>query len=370
MLKQLLCSVFVGFLGIMTSHSNENIVDRITLPSGFTINIFADDIVGPRSLAIGDHGVVFVTSPRTGKVLAFQDLNNDGVSDHSWTVASHLNLPNGLTFFEGSLYVAEIDRVIRIDSVEETRGLTSISSIVVSGLPKHKHHGYRYIGIGPDRKLYFSIGAPCNICLIDRNNYGVIKRVNLDGSSIETFAIGIRNSMGFDWDPVTGELWFNDHGRDWLGDDMPSDELNHAPTQNLDFGFPYCHQGDLSDPEFGGKISCDKFTAPKIQHGAHVAPDGLRFYSGNSFPDQYRNSIFIAQHGSWNRSVKSGYRISVVRMSQDNKMELTSSIFAEGWTKNNRVFGRPVDIIVSSHGDLLVSDDHAGVIYRITYAKN
>ena len=368
-LEKLWILSFFGYFCVVTADSFAHELDKISLPNGFSINIFADNIVGARSLVVGNNGVVFVSSPSTGKIMALQDKDSDGISEKRWLVASKLNFPNGLAFFEGSLYVGEIDRVIRIHSAEDNLGSKPIVSTVISGLPKHRHHGYRYIGIGPDKKLYIGIGAPCNVCLINRDTYGVIKRVNLDGTSLETFATGIRNTMGFDWHPITGDLWFNDHGRDWLGDDIPSDELNHAPIKGLDFGFPYCHQGDLSDPEFGGKIPCDSFTPPKLNHGAHVAPNGLRFYSGNTFPDKYKNSIFIAQHGSWNRTVKSGYRITVVHLADDGN-RLLSNIFADGWTNNNRVFGRPVDLIVSPAGDLLVTDDHRGVIYRITYLKN
>ncbi len=368
-LEKLWILSFCGYFCVVIADSFAHDLDKISLPNGFSINIFADNIVGARSLVVGDNGVVFVSSPSTGKIIALQDRDGDGISEKKWLVASKLNFPNGLAFFEGSLYVGEIDRVIRIDSAEENLGSKPIVSTVISGLPNHKHHGYRYIGIGPDKKLYIGIGVPCNVCLINRDTYGVIKRINLDGTSLETFATGIRNTMGFDWHPITGDLWFNDHGRDWLGDDIPSDELNHAPIKGLDFGFPYCHQGDLSDPEFGGKIPCDSFTPPKLNHGAHVAPNGLRFYSGNTFPDKYKNSIFIAQHGSWNRTVKSGYRITVVHLADDDN-GLLSNIFADGWTNNNRVFGRPVDLIVSPAGDLLVTDDHRGVIYRITYLKN
>ncbi len=364
MLRMLLLVSFFNLCGGLSGINAQNL-DQIRLPKGFEIDIFAENIPGARSLAISPAGILFVSAPNSGKVYALIDKNQDGKIEKTVVLATRLNAPNGLAFFEGDLYVAEIDRILRFKSVEKNIGADLSVSVIFSKLPNDRHHGYRVIGIGPDKKLYVGIGAPCNVCLIDRKNFGVIKRLNLDGTEVETFAYGVRNTVGFDWDPITGELWFNDHGRDWLGDDLPSDELNHAPVANLDFGFPYCHQGDLPDPEFGSERGCEGFVAPQLNHGAHVAPDGLIFYTGKQFPSHYENSIFVAQHGSWNRKEKNGYRVTVI--SRDSDGELKSEVFADGWEKNNTVYGRPVDLIVSPSGDLLLSDDQSGVIYRIFY---
>ena len=364
-IKTLFCLLLSFFLNLNLTAQE---IDNIRLPEGFEIKVFAKNITDPRSIIVNKDGVVFVSSPSSGKVFALIDADKDGLADKQYPIASNLKLPHGLAFFNDALYVAEIDRITRFETSNKQWTGKLKKSQIITGLPKDRHHGYKVIGVGPDRKIYLGIGVPCNVCILNRDKFGVIKRLNLDGSGLETYAYGIRNTVGFDWHPVTGELWFNDHGRDWLGDDLPSDELNHAPVAKLDFGFPYCHQGDIPDPELADKRSCREFVPPKFKHGAHVAPNGLHFYTGRSFPDIYRNSIFIAQHGSWNRSIKSGYKITVIKSKADG--ELFSEVFAEGWEKNGTVKGRPVDIAVNNTGDLLITDDYAGMVYIIRYTRD
>ncbi len=292
-------------------------LERIKLPPGFEISVFADGVAEARSLALGRNNVLFVGT--------------------------------------------RADRVYDIEAQLEGRPKPAV---VTDRFPRETHHGLKFIRFGPDGRLYVPVGAPCNICEPD-SRHGMISRIRPDGSGYEVFARGVRNSVGFDWDPRTKELWFTDNGRDMLGDELPSDELNHAPKPEMHFGYPYCHQGDTADPEFGRKRSCSEFSPPAVKLGPHVAALGMRFYTGASFPAEYRNNIFIAEHGSWNRSKKIGYRVArvVVEGGRVSKHE----VFAEGWLQGESVWGRPVDLEVMPDGSLLVSDDHAGAIYRIAY---
>jgi glucose/arabinose dehydrogenase len=342
-------------------------IDRIKLPPGFSIQVFAAELPNARSLALGANGTVFVSTRSEGVVYALVDSNRDGKADKVHTLAEGLNSPNGVAFRNGSLYVAEINRVLRYDDIEAHLASPPRPVTVSDRFPGDRHHGWKFIAFGPDDKLYVPVGAPCNICEPDPDRYAVIMRMNPDGSQLETFARGVRNTVGFDWHPQTGELWFNDHGRDWMGDDMPSDELNHAPAPGMHFGYPYCHQGDAPDPEYGHKRDCAEFVAPALNQGGHVAPNGLRFYTGGMFPADYRNRIFIAQHGSWNRSEKSGYRVAMVTLNGSKVEEY--AVFAEGWLENEQHWGRPCDLLVMPDGSLLISDDYANAVYRVTYSR-
>ena len=340
----------------------------ITLPPGFVINIYATNVKNARSLVLGDRGTLFVGTRSAGKVYAVVDRNHDARADDVITIAEGLNMPNGVAFRQGSLFVAEVNRVLRYDRIESRLKNPPEPVIVTDSFPKDPQHGWKFIRFGPDGKLYVPVGAPCNVCERSNEIYSSITRINADGSPPEIFAHGVRNTVGFDWHPKTGALWFTDNGRDWLGDDQPPDELNRAPRKGMHFGFPYCHGGTIADPEFGSKRKCEAFVPPSIALGPHVAALGMRFYTGTMFPDLYRNQIFIAEHGSWNRSSPIGYRISLVRLhgSQARSYE----VFAEGWLKNGRAWGRPVDVLVMPDGALLVSDDRAGVIYRISYKNS
>jgi glucose/arabinose dehydrogenase len=305
---------------------------------------------------------VFVATRRDGRVFAVRSADGER---QVTTLIEGLKMPNGVAFHEGDLYVAENHRIIRFDDIESRLDDVPAPVVITDSLLTERHHGWRYIDFGPDGKLYIALGAPCNVC--ERDDAASINRMNPDGSGEEVFAWGVRNSVGFDWHPDTGELWFTDNGRDMLGDDLPPGELNHAPTAGLHFGFPYCHGGDVPDPEYGNLRPCSEFEAPAQKLGPHVAPLGMIFYSGDMFPTEYRNQVLIAEHGSWNRSRKIGYRVSLVPM--ENGQPTGYEVFADGWLRGEEVSGRPVDLLQLDDGSVLLSDDQNGVIYRITYAR-
>lgn len=339
----------------------------ITLPPGFSIAVYADNVPGARSMALGSRGTLFVGSRGEGKVYALMDRNGDQVADEVITIAKGLQMPNGVAFRNGSLYVAEVSRVLRYDAIEERLKNPPKPVVVNDSFPDKTHHGWKFIRFGPDGRLYVPVGAPCNVCEEKDPRFATIMRMNPDGTGLEIFANGVRNTVGFDWHPGTGELWFTDNGRDWLGNDLPPDELNRAPRPGLHFGFPYRHGRDIPDPEFGAKRNPDQFVAPEMELGPHVAALGMRFYNGTMFPERYRNQIFIAEHGSWNRSERIGYRVTLVRL--EGNRAVSYEPFAEGWLDNDKVWGRPVDVQVMPDGSMLVSDDKAGAIYRISYRQ-
>jgi glucose/arabinose dehydrogenase len=359
-------------------------LDRISLPPGFTIEVYAEGLSNPRSMTLTPNGTLFVGSRSApasflrggaadgGQVYAILDRDADHKADEVITVTSGLNVPNGVAFRDGSLYVAEINRILRYDRIESRLENPPEPTVVNSTFPSDRMHGWKYIAFGPDGKLYVPVGAPCNVC--DREDeearYASITRMNPDGSDLEVFARGIRNSVGFDWHPDTGELWFTSNGRDGLGDETPPDVLNRANGPGMHFGFPFCHAGTLPDPQFGEGRSCANYAPPALGLGPHVAALGMRFYTGNMFPEIYQGRIFIAEHGSWNRSPDAGhtgYRIMTVRLNGNRAVEY--EVFAEGWLgSDNSAWGRPADVLVMPDGALLVTDDQAGVIYRISYS--
>ena len=334
----------------------------LSLPPGFSIEVWTDEVPNARSMALGDNGTVFVGTRRDGRVFA---VRSGGGQPQVTTVAEGLKMPNGVAFHEGDLYVAENHRIIRFDNIESHLDAVPEPVVITDSLLTERHHGWRYIDFGPDGKLYIALGAPCNVC--ERDDAASINRMNSDGSGEEVFAWGVRNSVGFNWHPDTGELWFTDNGRDMLGDDLPAGELNHAPTAGLHFGFPYCHGGDVPDPEYGDLRPCSEFEGPAQKLGPHVAPLGMIFYSGDMFPAEFRNQVLIAEHGSWNRSRKIGYRVSLVRM--EAGAPTGYEVFADGWLNGEEVSGRPVDLLQLGDGSVLVSDDQNGVIYRIIYTR-
>ncbi len=340
-------------------------LDQIRLPAGFKIQLYARDVPNARSMVMSPGGILFVGTRHAGKVYAVLDSNRDDIADEVVTIGAGLNMPNGVAFRDGALYVAEVNRILRYDNIENRLRTRPEPVIVNDDFPRDKHHGWKYIAFGPDGMLYVPVGAPCNVCQKKDHRYASIMRMNPDGSGLEVFARGIRNTVGFDWHPATGELWFTNNGRDWMGDDLPPDTLHHAPVKGLDFGFPYCHGGDLPDPEFGNIRRCEEFTPPAIKLGPHVAPLGMKFYTGQQLPARYHHQIFIAEHGSWNRSIPIGYRITLINLEKNKPVKY--AVFAEGWLQGEKAWGRPVDIYVMKDGALLVSDDRAGVIYRITY---
>jgi glucose/arabinose dehydrogenase len=338
---------------------------RIQLPPGFSIHLYAAGVPNARSMTLGSQGTVFVGSRRARKIYALLDHHGEGKADEVITVASGLTLPNGVAFHDGSLYVADVNRVLRFDDVEMRLKSPPAPVVVNSQLPGDIHHGSRVIRFGPDGWLYISVGAPCNECEPTDAHEAAILRMRPDGSDLEVFARGVRNSVGFDWQPQTQKLWFTDNGRDDMGDDVPPDKLNYAPQSGMNFGFPYCHGGDIPDPEFGRLHACSEFVAPAMKLPAHVAALGMAFYTPDMFPATYKNQIFIAEHGSWDRSIPTGDRISLVRLRDDGTA--TYEPFATGWQMGRLRWGRPVDTLVMPDGALLVSDDYAGAIYRIVY---
>ena len=358
-------------------------LDRIALPPGFSIDIYAQGLTNPRSMALSPNGTLFVGTrmnpqaiargePGAGLVYALVDRDNDQRADEVFRIDAGLNVPNGVAFRDGALYVAEINRILRYDGIESRLDNPPEPVVLADGYPTDWLHGWKFISFGPDGKLYVPVGAPCNVC--DRREeprYASITRMNSDGRDQEVFARGIRNSVGFDWHPETNELWFTSNGRDGWGDERPPDTLNRAPQEGLHFGFPYCHAGELPDPDFGQMRPCSEFTAPALTLGPHVAALGMRFYTGDMFPNEYRNQMFIAEHGSWNRSPEAGHtghRLTVVRLEGNRAVDY--EVFAEGWLgEDNTAWGRPVDVLAMPDGGLLVSDDLAGVIYRISFSN-
>lgn len=366
LLMKLLRMAFFWFIsGTALAAEGALPIERIKLPPGFSIQVLADNVPNARAMALGDKGTLFVGSMREGKMYALRLRNNQATETR--VLASGLNMPVGVAFHDGALYVSDVSRILRFDDIESRLDPPPKPVVVNDHFPTDTHHGWKFIAFGPDGMLYVPVGAPCNICEPDADRYANIMRMKPDGSGLETYARGIRNSVGFDWHPVSRQLWFTDNGRDRMGDDVPGDELNHAPKPGMHFGYPYCHQGDVPDPEFGANRSCKEFTPPAATLGAHVAALGMRFYTGNMFPAEYRNNIFIAEHGSWNRTRKSGYRIT--RVVLDGDRVVRQEVFASGWLQGETAWGRPVDVLVMQDGALLVSDDEAGAIYRISYRQ-
>lgn len=337
-------------------------LDDIELPKGFAIEIYAD-VPNARSMTLGYNDVVFVSNRRQDSIYAL--IPDGDANPRVIEIASGLNTPNGIAFRGGDLYVAETEQILVYRNIMSTMAERPSPEILSTPLLSERHHGWRYIDFGPDDKLYIGVGAPCNVCDRDHEGYGQIWRMNPDGSGKESFAHGVRNTVGLAWHPRTGHLWFTDNGRDMLGDNLPPDELNVADKPGQHFGFPFCHGGDIPDPDFGEGRRCEDFVPPAQRLGPHVAALGLEFYEGDMFPPRYRGQLFIAEHGSWNRSKKIGYRVMLVTF--ENGMPSSYEPFAEGWLQREEVSGRPVDLEVLSDGSMLVSDDLGGRIFRIYY---
>ncbi len=346
-------------------------LDKISMPPGFQIEVYAEGLQAARQMALADDGTVFVGSfglftgaPEVGNIYALRDADRDGRADAVMTILSGLTVPNGVAFRDGALFVAENNRITRYNNILRDLG-NPPEPVVLADMPVNGiNHSWKYLVFGPDDKLYVPVGGPCNVCEND-DPWATIMRMNPDGSELEVYARGVRNSVGLAFDPDRGDLWFTDNGRDMLGDNIPSDELNRATARGQHFGFPYCHQGDVLDPELGQGHSCGDYRPPVVKMGPHVAAIGMKFYTGDMFPEQYRGQIFVAQHGSWNRSTPIGYRIAVVRV-QDG-VSSGQEVFAQGFYDGIQVAGRPVDVLELADGSMLVSDDLQGVLYRISY---
>ena len=362
----------IAFVHI-AAHAAALAPQRLVVPPGFQIELLTDAVPNARAMTLGRYadgkGVLFVGSMGEGKVYAVE--LDQGRAGRVRTIASNLSLPAGVAYRNGQLFVSAVTRILRFDGIDDHLAQPAAPVTITDKLPAEQHHGAKFIGFGPDGWLYVAVGAPCNVCVPDAA-HGLILRMKPDGSASETVARGVRNSVGFDWSPTDQALWFTDNGRDMMGDDMPSDELNRQQQPGQHFGFPYCHQGDTLDPEFGAGKSCSDFVAPAAQLGAHVASLGMRFYTGQQFPPEYRGNIFIAEHGSWNRSTRSGYRVVRAVVDAQGRV-IKHEPFVQGWLQNNvigreTVLGRPADVLMLPDGSLLISDDTGGAIYRVRYA--
>ena len=362
----IILNIFFFFVLLIPScYASDSTEGLIFLPPGFSISTYAENVPDARSMTISPGNILFVGSMEAGRVYAVIDRDKDFKADEVITIAKGLTMPNGVALHDGDLYVAEVHRIIKYKDIENHLHNPGEPEVVFDSLPREKWHGWKFIRFGPDDKLYVPIGAPCNVCEPKDPSFATITRMNADGSGFEIYARGVRNSVGFDWQPGTNELWFTDNGRDMMGDNLPPDELNHAPHAGMHFGFPYLHGKNVYDPEYGSRADNIIFTKPACELGPHVAALGMRFYTGKMFPAEYTNQIFIAEHGSWNRTEPIGYRVSLVKL--HNSTSIGYEIFAQGWLQPNSILGRPVDIEIMPDGSLLISDDYSGKIYRVTY---
>lgn len=354
-----LCTVF-GLLLSLPVYALP--LEQLKLAEGYQISVAAK-AKNARQMALGDAGTLFVGSRREGKVYRLRDTDGDGIYEQRETLLSQLKMPSGIAYRNGTLYIAAVNRILRVTDAATIKSLPASAELITDNLPDISHHGWKYLKFGPDGDLYFNLGAPCNICLSKNPRFASILKLNLQTAEQTVVAQGVRNAVGFAWHPRSNELWFTDNGRDHLGDDQPDDELNRLTEPGQHFGYPYIHAGDIPDPKLYQDQSFTDFRPPELKLGAHVAPLGLSFYTGDQFPDADQNTLFIAEHGSWNRSSKVGYRVLQVDTSTS---PVTSKVFIDGWLQGESAWGRPVDIITDRDGSLLISDDKAGAIYRVS----
>ncbi len=342
------------------------------VPEGFKIEVFAENVDGARQMALSDTGIIYAGSRRPGKVHAVIDTDGDFKADKTVLVIDNLNMPSGLAYKNGDLYIAEVDKVIRLKAIDKNYNKSPIAEVVYANLPDKSHHGWKYTKFGPDGRLYVPIGVPCNVCLSEDERFGSIIAINVETGESEVIAEGVRNSVGFDWDPKSGDLWFTDNGRDMMGDDIPPCELNKVSKNGDFFGFPYVHGKSVKDPKYYKRFKRDhpqmNFVEPEWEFQAHVAPLVMMFYQAEQFPAKYKNSIFVAQHGSWNRSTKVGYKIVNLQLDEDGNVKGQTD-FVTGWLEGEEVLGRPVDLITLPDGSVLISDDGFSKIYRVSYSK-
>jgi len=351
--------------GISALPADEIPVSKLKVPPGFKVELWASGMPNGRSMTESPSGVVYVGTRFTGNVYAV--VTKDGKREVK-TIAKGLHRPNGVAFANGSLYVAELSRIIRYDNIEANLDNPPAPVVVFDALPKDEPHGWKFLTLSPDGQyLYFQIGTPANI-VVPPYTHAAIVRLNLKTNILEYVATGVRNSVGMDFQKGTKELWFTNNGRDWADENLPNDTLNRLAHKGMNFGYPFCHQGDFLDPEFGKGRSCDEFDKPEMKLGAHVAALGMRFYNGNMFPAEYKGNIFIAEHGSWNKTKKSGYQVVRVVLDAKNK-PVKLEPFITGWLEGESFWGRPVDVQVLKDGSMLVSDDETGAIFRVSYNK-
>jgi glucose/arabinose dehydrogenase len=341
-------------------------VDKIKVPKGFKVEVWAHGMPGVRMMARGSKGTIWAGTRSIGRVYEIKD---NGKERTHRILAQKLTQPNGVAFQGGNLYVMAINRVFRYDGIEDNPGVKPVEMTDAFKLPPQVHHNWKFIAFGPDSRLYVQVGSPCNICEPDAE-HGQIRRYVADGSNMEIVARGVRNTVGFDFHPKTGELWFTDNGRDWQGEDGPQDELNRVSKMGEFFGFPYCHAQGIPDMDFPKKDACKGVTRPVALMGPHAAALGMRFYKGDMFPKEYKESIFVARHGSWNKSQLFGFDVANVKAGANGKNAKVTP-FMTGFKddKENKFWGRPTDVMQLPDGSLLVSDEQVGAIYRVSYSK-
>ena len=340
----------------------------LEIPDGFKIEVFASDVENARAMCLGDEGTIFIGSRNEGKVYALKDTNGDFKADKKWVIAEGFNMPVGVAFKDGDLYFSAVGEIYVLRNIEGKLYSPGTPELYNNKFPNNEHHGWKYIAFSPNGDLFVPVGAPCNNCLSEDSIFASISKISSKNDDPEIVAHGVRNTVGFDWHPVTGELWFTDNGRDWLGDDLPPCELNRLESNGQHFGYPFCHGISVSDPEFGDQAACNQFVPAVQELQAHVAPLGMKFYRGNQFPEKYKHQVFIAEHGSWNRSTKVGYKVSLVELDGSGNA-INYSSFVSGWEKDGKVYGRPVDVLELPDGSLLVSDDYGNKIYRVSYGQ-
>lgn len=363
MIKLLIPLLVFGLLS--TPVLAKDILNKLTVSDGFEVSLFANDVENARQIAVSKKGIVYVGSRKAGNVYALIDHNSDGVADKKMVVASDLNMPSGIAVKDGDLYVAEVERVIRFKDIDKHLKAPTFE-VVYDALPSERHHGWKFIRFAPTGELIIPVGVPCNICAEDER-FGRIFALDINTKQLTTLAKGVRNSVGFDYHPSTQALWFSDNGRDMMGDDIPPDEINRLSQEGEHFGFPYVHAGAILDPEFGKGKKVTDYSSPALALGAHVAPLGIHFYRGKQFPSSYNQQLFVAEHGSWNRSKKAGYKVAVATIEQGRVVKYTP--FITGFMQNEETFGRPVAFAELADGSLLISDDYANVIYRVSAKK-
>jgi glucose/arabinose dehydrogenase len=370
---KLSASIFSIFAAFTVLADSKLPIEKLSLPDGFKIEVYASDVKNARQMALGDNGTLFVGSRSAGIVHAVIDENKDGIADKTIEIDSGLTMPSGIAFKDGTLYVAAISQVLAYEDIEQHLDNPPEPKVIIDDLPSERHHGWKYIDFGPDGDLYVPVGTPCNVCItkggdkFDDEIYDSIVKYDLTTGKRKFVARGVRNSVGFDWHPDTKQLWFSDNGRDWLGDTLPPCEINRVEKEGEHFGYPYFHGGLIADPDFGQDKQAKDYTHPAYNLEAHVAPLGIHFYDGDSFPDTYKKTLFVAEHGSWNRSTKVGYRVMMATLENDEVKEYKP--FVEGWLEGDDVWGRPVALLPLPDGSLLISDDFANAIYRVSYTK-